>query len=426
MNRNSYIASCLILLCAACADFSDPTIEIAKSYTFMQEGENQKAFAGDYLTDSITVVVYDNVTRSYLPGMDVHFEIISGDGEVDHEMGFTDIRGRFGTRWKLGGAVNEQIVKALIYTPSGEFRTEIPFYGTGIIRNSWNTIKNYPDIYISDMVADSLSGITLALANSTFYRQGEKFFEWNQATDISINSPRRIIQGRDRKLYVGTWDGKLYKSNNQGEGWTECTKPWPDHSYYYHLQVTSNNYLWATAIGRGLRCSRDGGQTWSTDTIGLPAAELLGDIFRLSDGTLFFLSLNCNLSKSVDDGHSWTKVNTPQYSLKLHVTNQDELILINQDYGISIYKSANKGLSFSIMQSVMPGFHTFMDHTVHRWGNDFYLLIPGYGILHTTDFEHFNPFWINQNVDDMLMDAYGNLLVTEMNNQKVYYYNMPQ
>ena len=428
MNRSCYIFTCVLALCTACRDFPDPFSEVVESYSFSQEGLNQKAFAGEYLTDSIFVTVYDHVNQSYPPGMEVRFEIVTGDGTTDQVTGLTDSRGRVGTRWKLGSSGNEQILEALIYTSSGEFRSTIPFKATGFIRNDWNTITCQPDISIRDMAADSVSGITLAIVNSTLYKQGERFFDWNPAPDIPISMPRRIVEGKDKRLYIGTWDGRLFKSDNNWANWTECTKPWPDHSYYYQLQVTSDNYLWATAygFGKGLRCSRDGGQTWSTDTIGLQAGEMLWDIFRLSDGTLFFHSENTNLSKSVDDGHTWTKIEAPKYPLKFYVTDQDELILINQINGISIYKSDDKGETFTLKKSIHPSYGTSMDHTVHRWGNDFYLLIPGYGILHTIDFEHYDTFWMNLDAFDMLMDAHGNFLVTELYIQRVHYYNNPQ
>jgi len=406
-----------------CTDFSDPASEVTESFNYSQQGQNQKAFSGDYLTDSIWITVYNHITGSFSSDMEVQFEIVAGDGSVDQATGNTDHQGRVGTRWKMGDAENDQILKAFVYKHSGEFRGEVTFKATGFNRSGWSTIKSQPDISISDMAADSAGDITLAIVNSTLYKQGERFFEWNPAWDIPIGVPRRIVQGYDRKFYIGTWDGRLYKNNDLGSSWTECTKPWPDHPYSYFLRVTSDNYIWATAIGRGLRCSRDGGQTWSTDTIGLQAGEILGDIFRLSDGTLFFHSENCNLSKSIDDGYTWTKIDAPEYSIKLYVTSKDELILINQDQGISIYKSDDKGLSFTLKKSVSPSFGTLMDHTVHRWGKDFYLLIPGYGILHTVDFEHFDTFWMNLDVDDMFMDAHGNFLVTEWYMQKAHYYS---
>jgi hypothetical protein len=66
-----------------------------------------------------------------------------------------------------------------------------------------------------------------------------------------------------------------------------------------------------------------------------------------------------------------------------------------------------------------------MDHTVHRKDNDYYLLIPGYGILRTTRFEQFTTFWLNNEANDMMMDAGGNFLVRNWNFQQVYYLDNP-
>jgi photosystem II stability/assembly factor-like uncharacterized protein len=425
MNRNILSVSAIMVICLACTEFPDPTDTVVEKYTYTGSGLGQKAFAGEYLTDSIVVNIRDDIAQRCPAGMEVHFEVTAGGGEVDKAIVTTNSQGNASTRWKLGNSGNEQLLKAMIFTADGAYRSVVPIQATAFLNNAWNTVSCTPDIWLTDMAADSINGFTFAIANSVLYKQGERFFDWLPVDDFPVNLPRRIVIGKDRTWYIGTWEGTLYKSLNQGITWIACAKPWPDHPYYFHLQVTSDNYIWTTALGRGLRCSRDGGLTWSTDTIGLPAAEMLGDIFRLSDGTLFFHSLNCHLSKSEDDGHTWTRVNSPQYSLKLYVNNKDELILINQYSVMSIYKSIDKGESFILKKTLGSSFSTLMDHTVHQRGKDYYLLIPGYGILHTKDFDKYDTFWMNEKVNDMFMDAHGNLLVKELYMQEVHYWSTP-
>lgn len=415
----------MLTIGTSCADFPDPSSTVVESYSFTHSGQDQKGYVGEYLADSLVVNVYDQVMHAFAPEMIVSFEVKSGGGEVDPAAVTTNLNGNALTRWRLGNAATEQTLLANIFTPDGNLLGSMLFRATGFTRNGWSMVTYQPDISLSDMVADTLANLTLAIGYGGLYQQGERFFDWNQLTNGPAGMLHRILAGSDGALYIATWDGRLHKSINHGLIWTELTKPWPDYDQYFQFQITGNDYLWVTAPGRGLRCSRDGGLTWQTDTQGLPTGEMLGDVFRLTDGTLFFHSMNSNLSKSTDDGHTWTRINAPPHSLKLYVTDQDELILFNQVNGLSIHKSTDGGANFVLKKSVSPMYFTVMEHTVHRMDNEYYLLIPGYGILRTTRFEQFTTFWLNNEANDMLVDAGGNFLVRSVNYQQVYYLDNP-
>ncbi len=187
------------------------------------------------------------------------------------------------------------------------------------------------------------------------------------------------------------------------------------------MVVSSDKYIWVTTNGYALRCSRDGGETWTCDSIGLAPKELLGDVFRLSNGTLLFHSLNCNLNKSENDGKTWLPVQAPEYSIKLYVTEKDEIIICNQDGGFSIYKSTDLGQHFHRVYSVWPEFGTLMDHIFHKFKNSYYVMIPGYGILKTDDFNTFEVYWHNTNLNNLFMDHNGVLIAKDWNHDKVYY-----
>ena len=406
-----------------CSDFPDPANNSLESYYFANSGQNQKAFTGEYLRDSLMVTIIDNNGNLPVPGFQVHFEVADGNGEVDQQVVTTDAQGNAFTYWRLGESGNDQALNAQLFNGSGKYLATIPFKASAFHTSDWNTTALQPDINFTDLAADTLGGVTFAVAINLLYRQGERYFDWDLTTMSVINNyaPRRIILHNDRTFYVGTWYGQLFRSTDQGASWQECSKPWPDHSYYFHMNITKDNYIWVTAAGKPLRCSRDGGVTWTTDSTGLPAAELLGDIFRLSDGTYFFHSLNCNLSKSTDDGHTWNRVNAPEYSVKLYVTENDELILFNQEGGISIFKSTDKGEHFTKKHTVAPLFGTLMDHTIHKRGKDYYIMIPGYGILHTRDFETYTTYWRNTEVNDMFMDDEGVIIAREWLWKQVHY-----
>jgi hypothetical protein len=91
-------------------------------------------------------------------------------------------------------------------------------------------------------------------------------------------------------------------------------------------------------------------------------------------------------------------------------------------YGVmSVYKSPDKGESFTRKYIVGPVFSTLMDHTIHKHGKNYYILIPGFGILLTTDFEKFDVYWYNEDLNDMFMDDEGVIIARELGGQQVHY-----
>lgn len=416
----------LLLVMASCTKLSDPYTDIVENFYLTGQGFNQKALAGEYLKDSIMISVSDQLYHNNAVGLDVEFEVVSGGGSIESPDLKTDSRGMAAARWKLGPQTGEQEVRAIVSRTDGSVHFTMSFKATCFQYNTWNTITLSPDILFSDMAGDTINGVSLAIGNGTIYKQGTRFFDWEPLSSLNFSQPRRILFGNDKRFYVGTWDGRLYRSADQGLSWAECSKPWNDNSYYYYLGITSDNYLWTTAWGRGLRCSRDGGQSWSTDTIGIGSGEMLSDIFRLKDGSLFFFTLNCHLYKSTDDGYTWESIPVPGYPLKLYVNDQDQLFLFSQVNGLSMFKSTDKGATFVSVKSVAVAYYTMMDHTVYHRGPNYFLLMPGYGILQTSDFTNFTVFWRNSDCKDMLVDARGGFLVTELQMSRAHYFSQSQ
>jgi len=411
----------------ACSDFEDPARILTDRLSFFSLGQYQTGFAGEYLTDSIMIRVSDDINYTDVSGMKVLFEVIEGGGELETTSGYTDRRGICATRWKLGFDSNLQTLRVTIYTADDEYRGSQTIYATSLVKNGWNLFNNSIESRIRDMICDTISKTTLAIIDGTLYRQTEGFFNWEPVNEYYINQPRAFNKGDDGTFYLTTWEGFVYKSTNNGVSWSVCNKPFPDRPYYIDLRVTSDNYLWASAWGYGLTCSRDGGETWQKDTLGLESEDLLGDIYRLSDGTYLLGSEGYfNLHRSVDDGHTWTKLDAPQFSLKLFITDDDELIMINQDHGYSLYKSTDMGAHFELKASFHAAFGTSMFHTVHKWRGWYYILIPGHGIQKTADFEKFTTFWRNEKALDMFFDANGNIVVLLYNFNGIYYYDNPE
>lgn len=420
--KTQYILTALVLfLLASCTP--DPSREILEHYYFYFEDDNQnRLLAGETKDIVLNYERYKN-TDAPADSIMVVFEPVTGGGSVSPSLSYVTPSKDATAEWQLGTNACKQRMRTSFYDLSGRYLTQVDRIAYGFRENEWDEISEDPDAGIRDMVADTVNKITLMVANSEVYRQGERYFIWEPVEEPEPEwdgVPRTIEIDSHGLIYVSTWKGELYKSTDHGNSWTECTKPYPDRHEYIYNYVSNDDDVWAYAHGYPIKRSRDGGLTWEVIS-GLEGAGF-GDVFRLTDGRLLFHGSNCcSLHISDDDGASWTHIPTPGNSIKLYVNDDDEIIICTEYSGLDFYRSTDYGETFTLVHHTAPEYGTVMRNTFTRSKDFYYVLVPGYGILKTYDLVNYEAYWSNSELIDLFIDHKGVLIARDFDSETVYY-----
>jgi len=410
-------------LCISCVKYHDPAYETLDNYSFgFQVMQGQKYKAGDTVGDSIQFYVVHNTGMTGNTAT-IAFEVLSGGGSLTVTETKTNSNGIAYTGWKLGYDSPLQKIRAKVYDNDGNYLSYTDLFEYGFRKNRWDEISESPDGGIIDMAADTVNNITLMVSGGQVYRQGDEYFDWQVLTVINNLSFSSVEIDRSGIFYLSTWDGSILKSTDGGNTWLTCTKPYPDLSISTNTYVANDNSVWVFAYNYPTKYSYDGGMTWNIAGSNLSQWGY-GDIFRMKDGSLLFHGSNCcSLNRSTDNGATWTPVATPGLSIKLYVDDDDNIYIVTQENGLSIYRSSDGGGTFDKVYSIFPQWGTSMQNTFNKWHNTYYILIPGYGILKSEDLIHYTVFWANDNLSEMFIDDKGTLIARDHFMHDIYYYS---
>ena len=415
----------IALFCAAfsCNRYPDPSLTSVKDYSFaFQTTQGGKFLAGDWVSDSVIFRAVNNKAK-LKDSVKVLFDLVEGDGSLTVQSDYTDKNGLTSTGWKLGYGSCEQKLRASSFDLSGNFLTSTDLTEYGFRTDEWDAYNGSPDGNMSGMVADTVNKVTFMISDGTLYKPGDKYYLWKPVVDPVVNSPRTINIDKKGVIYISSSGGDLIRSTNNGVSWKNCTKPYPDRPYYIYVNVSNDNSIWVFAWDHKTRHSIDGGITWKD--IDSTVIHGYGNVFRLKDGSLLFHGSDCcSLYSSFDEGLNWTKIETPGYSIKLFVNDKDEILIVTQENGITIYKSTDYCETFIREISVSPQWGTSdNDNIFNKWGNYYYILIPGWGILKSADLTHYEEYWYNSNLKDLFIDQNGVMIGKDWHASTVYYRN---
>jgi hypothetical protein len=415
-----YFLVLIALLSAGCSK-DDNSTNPPGDYSFLKIGSEQRGRADEYLADSIGI----NVLKSDLPvtGLKVSFGEIKGGGSVEETQTAFNSTNHAYTLWELGHRTSVQHVTAHIQAADDKDLGTFEFRALCFRDNTWDTIPDEPERQFTDMIFDTDSNYTLAMTANSLFRQGDRYFDWEIVSSAETYSPYTLEIDSNHMVYLGTKTGNLYKSSDKGNTWVACTKPYKNLYGYFDMRVTGDKVIWVCAPGYPLSYSEDGGNTWVETTKGQASNEQMLDVYRFSNGLLLFHARSHRLYLSHDHAFSWVPVTTPAETVKTFVTDQDLLVIICDEGVYSFYVSIDYATGF-VKKFEIPGdFGMDLEHTFQSNNGVYYIVVPGAGLLRTTNFEIFQMFYQNDMLEDVFADREGSLITTETFRRRAFYWH---
>ncbi|MCX6254445.1 MAG: sialidase family protein [Bacteroidia bacterium] len=417
MNRPVLLIA-IFCVTLSCDRYPDPEVKLLRNYSFsFQTNQGDRFFAGEWVSDSIRFRAVNN-NAPLKDSIKVLFEVAKGGGQATVLSAYTNKDGYAYTGWKLGQGSFEQILRAKAYDLSGNYLNSSDLVAYGFRTNEWDTLQNAMEYNISGMVADTVNRITFIVSGGRLYRQGERYYIWNEVTGQYLSSLRTIYIDRNRAIYITTGNGDLIKSTDHGESWQLCTRPYLQINFYLNVSITRDNFIWVSTYNLPIKYSKDSGQTWNELGSDI-STHGIGDVFRLSDGSLVLHGADCcSLFRSVDEGLTWTRIETPGSTNKVFVNDKDEIFVNAQPF--TLYKSTDYGATFKYVYAASPEWGSSIDNIFYKVNNFYYILAPGWGILKSADLTHYEIYWINSNLRDLFIDHNGVLLAKYWNWEAPY------
>ncbi len=400
-----------------CSCSRDPYTELVEDFDFRFENiTTRRLLEGESLEMSFRAVNNRNPVDN---SVRMVFEAIKGGGSVPSSTRSTGMDGWDTVSWTLGGDSFEQTLRASVYNMSGMHLTDLYQTAYSFRDDEWQKVTGDFDSEITGLVTDTVNNVTFMVARNKLYRQQERYFMWEEVTDEILQTPITVNIDYNGVIYVSTIDGELIKSTDHGISWMWCAKPYPNDSYY-SVYISNDNYIWVFGGYQSVRLSKDGGNTW--ESVYIDSYTRSGSIYRLNNGSLFYKGYDWRyLYRSDDDGVTWKSVVTPG-SHSLYVNDDDELFISNGENGFTIYRSKDMGLSWGQMHSVFPPYGSqTVKEVFKKWGNSYYIIVPGYGILKSPDLVHYEDYWVNISFGDLFFDHNKVFIVKGFKNQSVYY-----
>ena len=260
------------------------------------------------------------------------YTIITGDGIVKSvDGGNSWVTANDGLVVSDGGTLTVSGGKLYAATNETNYRLNPPTSGVYCLAddgNSWVPIQT--NMQSSN---DRIYGVNqLIVSGETFYvvgqmGQGTRVYRWRVGEDLwtqlktqdFLNWGALTVSGRT--VYISPAEGKLFRSFDEGDTWTDVSQNlpnWDQQIGLYDLTFVGET-VYADSYDRILR-SIDGGETWTSIDTGLRNS---GIAMQLVDGTTLYGTNPHGIFRLTQGSDSWEKLASMQriYVPSAHITS---------------------------------------------------------------------------------------------------------
>ncbi|ROL58191.1 T9SS C-terminal target domain-containing protein [Bacteroidetes/Chlorobi group bacterium Naka2016] len=196
----------------------------------------------------------------------------------------------YGMNWEPSNeGLFDKYINALAITKNQKMLVGTLYNGLFISTNfgrSWTQMNNeFKNKSVNCILAKN-DGFVLVGTTSGLYRATQMFDFWGKVdADLKNNTNiNTIAVDSTGNIYVGTNNGYIYKSINNGVSWTEVYQI--ANTPIYKIVVSPQNVVYAATYGKGVLRSKNAGATWEEVNDGLYNQYTTG-IIALSNRELF-------------------------------------------------------------------------------------------------------------------------------------------
>ncbi|MEC4678136.1 MAG: hypothetical protein VST69_05220, partial [Nitrospirota bacterium] len=170
---------------------------------------------------------------------------------------------------------------------------------------------------------------------------GEGVTLYSTEGPFGVDAIEATATGTDGGIYVGTFGGGLFKSDNQGTSWRPVNRGLHD-KFISTLFVLKDGKIFAGTIRAGLFMSKNHGDTWISVNKGLEKTDVT-TLTILSSGDLL-AGTGKGVYKSQNQGQSWEAFNTglERTQIKSIVIDNDQNLYVGTQ-GLGVFKREAQG-----------------------------------------------------------------------------------
>lgn len=173
-----------------------------------------------------------------------------------------------------------------------------------------------------------------------------------------------ISWSNTNKIYMGTDNGRILATTNNGTNWTLSS----GFSYVSDLWVdsTNDNICYASFGGTSsnVRKTTNGGSTWSVISSNLPAIGINSIVVKMSSPRTIFAGTDLGVYRSTNDGANWSSFNSGFPNVEVYDLKYKEStkLLMAATHGRGCFTFDLNNLTFNLTMFVQ-GFYNSVSHT---------------------------------------------------------------